>query len=140
MKSEREARDDAEIAAAAAHRPEEILVLGATGSADLAVRGDDLDGFEIVDRPAESAREIAEAAAERESRNADLGDEAEHRRQAMRLSCRINVSQAASSADCCDPCIRIDRDVAQLCHVEHDSVLGDRRAGDVVATALDAEQ
>ena len=128
------------IAAGAADRPEEIGVLVAAGGADLAVRGDDLDLLEVVDRPAEAARQIAEPAAEGEAGDADLGDEAEHRREPVLLRRPVDVLEQTPRPDVGELGVGIDGDCAHPRHVERQAALRDRGAGDVVAAALDAEQ
>ena len=140
VQAEREPGDDAEVAAAAAERPEQVGVLVAVGGADLAVRGDDLDLLEVVDRPAEAARQVAEAAAEGQAGDADLGDEAEHGRQPVLLRRPVDVLEQAPRPDVRELGVGIDRDVAHAGHVERQAALGDRGSGDVVAAALDAEQ
>src|SRR5690606_33708439 len=60
MESITEARDDAEVAAAAAHCPEQVGVVNAVRRAQHAVRGDDVGLLEIVDGPAEPARQVTE--------------------------------------------------------------------------------
>lgn len=112
VQAKREARDDAEVAAAAPDRPEEVVVLLAVGDADLAVRGDDLDLLEVIDRPAEPPREVTEAAAKRQSRDADLGDEAEHGCEPVLLRRPVDVLEQASRVDVRKLGVGIDRDVA----------------------------
>ena len=80
VQAEGELGDDAEPRAGAAQRPEQVGVLVAARPADLPVGGDDLDLEQVVDRPAEAAREVAEPAAERQAGDADLREEAERRR------------------------------------------------------------
>ena len=58
-----EAGDDAEIAATAAHGPEQVGVVGLVGDEDVAGGGDDLDGEQRVDGEAVLAHEVADAAA-----------------------------------------------------------------------------
>ena len=112
----------------------------AVGRAHLAVRGDDLDLLEIVDRPAEPTRQVAEAAAERQAGHADLGDEAEHGRQPVLLRRAVDVLEQTPGPDVREPGVGVDRDLAHAGHVERQAALGDRGAGDVVTAALDAEQ
>ena len=140
MQAEREPGDDAEVGAGAANRPEQVGVLVAVGDADLAVRGDDLDLLEVVDRPAEATRQVAETAAERQAGDADLGDEAEHGRQPVLLRRPVDVLEQTPRADVRELGLGIDGDVAHAGHVERQAALGDRGSGDVVAAALDAQQ
>ena len=80
---EPEAGHDAEVAAAAADRPEEVgLVVGVDARAP-AVGGHDLGGEQVVDRQAVLAHEIADAAAERDAADADRAGVAEADGEAM---------------------------------------------------------
>jgi hypothetical protein len=58
-----EGRRDAEVAAAAAQGPEQVLVVLGAGHHDLAVGGDDLDGQQVVDGEAVLAHQPAFTAA-----------------------------------------------------------------------------
>ena len=70
VEPELEARHDAEVAAAAADRPEQVgLVLG-VDAAQLAVGRDDLGREQVVDRQAVLAHEVADAAAGRDPADA----------------------------------------------------------------------
>ena len=93
-------RDDAEVGAGAADRPEQVGVLVAVRRARIAaVGGDDLDRHQVVDRPAEAAGEVAEAAAERQAGDADLGEEAEHGGEPVLLRRPVDVAQQAAGSD-----------------------------------------
>ena len=65
MQAEEERGDHAEIAAAAAHRPEEVRVLLDAGGDEVAVRQHDVHFEQVVDGEAALACEVAEPAAER---------------------------------------------------------------------------
>src|SRR5204863_9189807 len=67
MEGELERRDDAEVAAAAAQRPEQLGLLARRRRAHRAVGHDDARAQQVVDRHAVQARQPAEAAAEREA-------------------------------------------------------------------------
>ena len=69
MRPERELGHDAEVAAAAADRPEEVGVLVRARGDLRAVGEDHLRREQVVDRQAVTAREIAVAAAERQARH-----------------------------------------------------------------------
>jgi len=71
------ARHDAEIAAAAAQRPEQVGVVGRVGEDDVAGGGHDFGGEHRIDGQPVLAHEIADAAAERDAANADTGGIAE---------------------------------------------------------------
>ena len=112
----------------------------AVGGADLAVGGDDLDLLEVVDGPAEAAHQVAEAAAQGQAGDADLGDEPEHGREPVLLGRLVDVGEQAPGSDVREPGVGVDGDLAHAGHVEGQAALGDGGAGDVVAAALDAEQ
>ena len=56
VQAELEIRHHAEVAAAAAHAPEQLRILFGAGVPQLPVRGDHVDGLEVVDGHAELAR------------------------------------------------------------------------------------
>ena len=140
VQPEAEPGDHAEVAAAAPQRPEQVRVPVAAGRPDLAVGADDLGLDQVVDRPAEPAGQVAEAAAEGQAGHADLGDEAERGGQAVGLGGPVDVAQPAARPDLGQPGLGVDRDRAHAGQVDGQAAVGDGRPGDVVAAALDAEQ
>src|SRR5262249_57026623 len=64
MELELEGRDDAEVAAPSPKTPEQIGILLLARDDELAVGGDDVARAQIVDRQAELAHEVADAAAQ----------------------------------------------------------------------------
>ena len=74
----------AEVAAAAADRPEEVRVRRGVHAERLAVGGDDVGGEERIDRHAELADEIADPAAEGDPADPDGAGVAETDREAVR--------------------------------------------------------
>ena len=76
VRLELERGDDAEVAAGAAHGPEEVLVLGRARPAQLAVGGDDVDREQVVDREAVLAAQVADAAVQRQAGDARRRDDA----------------------------------------------------------------
>ena len=89
----------------------------AAGATHRAVRGDDLDLEQVVDGPAEAAGEVAEPAAERQPGDADLGDEAERRGEAVELGLTVDVAEQAARAapSRCAPRGRRRRRAAPTC-------------------------
>ena len=87
-----ERRDDAEVAAPAAQRPQQIGILVGARRDDAAVRTDIVGGYQTVARQAKAARKASEAAAEGEAADARLRDsahrgcEAECLRRAIELT------------------------------------------------------
>ena len=127
MQAEGEGRDDAEVGTGSANRPEQVGVLVAAGATDLAVGGDDLDLEQVVDRPAEPACQIAEPAAQREARHADVGDEAQRRGQPVQLGLAVHLAQRAAGLDRRRPRLGVDQDPAQPGHVDRQPRVGQRR-------------
>ena len=84
VEAELERGDDAEVAAAAAQRPEQLGVVVGVGADELAVGGDELDRGQAVGLQAVAAGEPAHAAAERVAGDADVGRGAVQRDQAVR--------------------------------------------------------
>jgi hypothetical protein len=74
--AERERGDDAEIAAAAAQRPEQVAVRGRAGRDERPVGEHDVGFEQVVDGQAETPGQVADAAAERKSANSSGGKEA----------------------------------------------------------------
>jgi hypothetical protein len=82
IEAELELGDDAEVATAAAHPPEQVGVLGRTRLHELAVGGDQVHREEPVYRQPVLSLEPADAAAEREARHPGVRDDSARRRQA----------------------------------------------------------
>ena len=127
--------DDAEVAAAAAQRPEQVGVLVGRRAHDLALGGDHVHRDHVVAGPAVAARQVAEAAADGEAGDAGGGDEAEHGRQPVHLRLAVQIAQRAAGLRAADALRRIDPDAAQQRQVDHQPAVAHREAGDVVAAA-----
>jgi hypothetical protein len=95
VQRELETGDDAEIAAAAADRPEQVRVPGAARCAPHAVGRDDLGADQVVDRQPVHAAEPAEAAAQGQAADAGGRVDAERNRQSEGLGLVVDVGAAA---------------------------------------------
>ena len=84
--------DNAKIAPAAPHAPEELLVLTAIDCQERAVRRDDIHGQEVIAAQAILAAEPALATPERQPRDARGGDHAPWRRQAKGRSLPVEIA------------------------------------------------
>ena len=84
---------DAEVAAAAAQCPEEIGMLVGAGAQHVAVGGNELERHDVVAREAVFPREPADAAAERQTANTRLRDDAERHRQAEDVRLAIELAE-----------------------------------------------
>ena len=92
MRLEEEARHHAEVAAAAANRPEQIGMLALAGGHDAAIGKDDVGFEQVVDRQPVLAREIAGSAAKRQAGDARRRDDAEGNGEAEGMSRVIDVA------------------------------------------------
>jgi hypothetical protein len=104
-----ERRHHAEVAAPAAHRPEEVRVLvGASGS-QLTVRGHDVDGEHVVAAQAVCSAKPANSTAKREPGNPSGGDNPACGRQAegLRLSVKLAPGQSSLSPNDSTPLDRL---------------------------------
>ena len=100
VQGELERGDDAEVPAAAAQRPEQVLVLVLARDEDAAVGGDHLGAHEVVARQAAAAREVADAPAQRQTAHAGGRDDAPGRGEAEGVGGVVEVAPrgAASGA------------------------------------------
>ena len=96
VQAELERSHDAEIAAAAAHRPVQVLVLFGARVTELAVRVHDVDRLDVVEREAEAPRQPAEAGAECQSPDASVRYRARRRDEAERHRLVIQFAEQAA--------------------------------------------
>ena len=97
MQSEPERGDDAEVAAAAAQRPEQIGVLVGGRPDDAALGGDHVGGKQVVDGEPVLAHEEADAAAEGEPGDAGVADDAAGGGQAVGLRLVVDVAPQSTT-------------------------------------------
>ena len=139
MESELEAGDHAEVAAAAPERPEEVGVLGRTGAHHLTGRGHDLGGLEIVHGHAVLAAEPAEAPAERQSGDAGGGVDTDRRGEPVGLGGGVEVRERGTALDGGAAPGGVHARGRHLREVDHEPVVAQGVAGDVVAATADGE-
>ena len=135
MQRELERGHHAEVAAAAADRPEQLRFLGRRGDALAAVCGDDVGGDQVVDGHAVLARQPAEAATQAQARHAGRRVDAERRRQAEGLRFAVEVAEQRARRDARSALLRVDMHAALRGLVDHQRAVGHRVAGDVMAAA-----
>jgi hypothetical protein len=82
---------------AAPHAPEQVIVLGGTGSQDVPGRGDHLDGDEVVAGEATLASQAAHPAAEREPAHTGMSDDARRGGQSEGLRLPVEITQECST-------------------------------------------
>ena len=125
MQPELEAGRDPEVSAAAADRPEQVRVGLCVHAQQLAVRGHDLGGQQVIDRQAVLADEVSDPAAQRKPPDPDRAGVAEPGRQAV--SCRRRCIRRRSSPSRPRGAAARHRSAAPACprEVEHDPAVGD---------------
>ena len=140
MQAEFKPGDDAEVAAAAAHRPEQVGVLFRARVAELAVRGHDVHGLHVVEREAEASRDAPEAAAEREAADPGVRHGAGRRHEAVRHRFVIGIAKQAAAFDVSPACGRIDPHAAEPRQVNLYAAVAGGLARKAVAAALHGDE
>jgi hypothetical protein len=135
-----EAGDDAEVAAAAAQRPEEVGVLVRRRAQPRTRCGDDLGRDQIVDGQPVRPRQPAEAAAEGQAGDAGSGVDSRRHRQAIGGGRRIEIGERSARLNVDPAHLRRDADAVHAREVDHQAAVGHGAAGDVVAAALDRHE
>ncbi len=126
---------DAEVAATAAQRPEQVGVLVGGHGAHLAVDGDHLHAAQAVDRQPVQAGEVADAAAERQPGDAHAAGVAERDRQPMGDERGRDLARGEAGAGRDDARVRIDVQAAQRAKIDDQHAIAGRQAGQAVAAA-----
>jgi hypothetical protein len=139
MKPVLQARDDAEVAAAAPQRPEQLGLGPCVHAAQPPVGGDDLRRQHAVDRQPVLADEEADAARERDAADPDRARVAEAgrepvppRRDRVRAGGETRARPGRAPGG-----IELER--SQGREVDHDAAVGDTVAGGAVTAAADRE-
>ena len=106
VRLEGELRHDAEVAAAAADRPEEVRVLVGAGRDLRAVGEHELRREQVVDRQPVAAGEVAVPAAERQAGDTGRGDDPAGHREPVLVRGGIDLLPQAAAADADGSCRR----------------------------------
>src|SRR6202043_458635 len=139
MQPELELGDDSEVAATAAQAPEQVGMRIGGRAHDVAVRGDDGAGHDVVAGETILAREPAHTAAQRQPADAGMRDIASRRGKAEGLRGAVQRAEYRAALDPGAPRDRIDGNAAHRGEVDHEPAVRDSEAGDVVAAATDAD-
>ena len=123
VQPEEERGDDAEVAAAAAQRPEEIGVLRLAGGDEAAVGEHDVGLEQIVDGQPELAREVAQPAAEGDAADAGGGDDAARRGQPEGVGGVVQIAQRRAALDAGGAGLGIDADPVHRREVDDQPVV-----------------
>ena len=140
VQPEQERGDDSEVAAAAADRPVEVRILVGGRPHALAAREHDIRLEQVVDRKAVLARQVAEAAPEREAPDAGRRDDPARRGKAVLVGGPVDLAPGAAAADPDRPGLRVDLDPLHRGEVDHDAVVARPEAGPVVPAAAYGDQ
>ena len=139
MQPQVEPRRDAEVAAAAADRPEEVGLVLRVDLPHAAVRRDELGADEAVDREAVPANEVAHAAAERQPTDAHRACVAEGHGEPVCAGGVHDLPRREPGLRAGDPVARVELEPPHAREVEHDPTLADAVPGAGVAAAADGE-
>ena len=140
MRAELERRDDAEVAAAAAQRPEQVGVLRLVCRDDAAVGQHDVGRQQVVDRQPVLAGEVADAAAERQAADAGRRDEPARHGQPEGMRGVIDVAPHAAAVDAHGAFGRIDADAFHRRQVDDQAIVAGTEPAAVVAAAANGGQ
>src|SRR5205823_5660381 len=134
-----ELRDDPEVAATAANAPEEVGVLVLARLDELAVRGNQVDGEQLVDGQAVLAHHPADAAAERQAGQAGVRDDPGWNGKAELLRLAVELPEQDAGLSPRGSRFRIDSDPLHRPKVDDQRVVGDRQPWEAVAAAADGD-
>ena len=124
LKPELERRRDPEVPAGAAHAPEQVRLLGLARAHEPAVGRDELDRGEVVDREAELSLQPADAAAERQPRDAGVADDADRADEPVRLGRDVELAEERAPVRPRGAGSRVHLDPAHRGHVHDDAPVG----------------
>jgi len=93
MEAELQGRDDPEVWAGPAHRPEQVRMVSLARSNVHAISGHELDGRQVVDRQAEASLEPADAPAECQAGDAGVPDGPDGAHETMGLGRAVEFAQ-----------------------------------------------
>ena len=132
MEAEPEARDDAEVAAATAERPEQIRVGVLVREQNVAAGRHDLRAEEVVEREAVAGDQVPDAAAEGQPADAGRSERPARGYEPVALTHGVEVDPGRAPTRLGDALHRVDAHVAEQAQVDHHSALADRVARDAV--------
>ena len=135
VQAEPERGDDAEVAAAAAQRPEQVGVLDRGRPDDAALSGDHLGGEQVVDGEPVLAHQPADATAEGEPGDAGVAHDAAGGGQPAGLGLVVDVAPQGTTLHPGRAAGGVDPHGPHRRQVDHDPVVAHRGAGHVMAPA-----
>ena len=132
--------DHAEVPASAAKSPEEILVLRGIGREHFAVGSDQLARQQIVDRHAVFAKQPTDTAAQRETRNTGLRDDAGGDRKTEDVRFAVEIAKRRAALNANRTICRIHVDGTHAGKVYDDTVIAKCAAAHIVTAAANRRQ
>jgi hypothetical protein len=140
MAVERERRDDAEVPAAAANRPEQVALAFGVGLNDRAVGENDRRRDEIVDRQSTAARQMTDASAEREAPDTGGRDDSCRHRKPVLVRRPVDVAERGTALHAHHSRARVDAHDIHGGEIDHEPAIDAREAGAVVPAAPDRDR
>ena len=101
---------------------------------------DHIGGDELVDRQPMPSMKPADAAAERQARDAGVGHDPTRRRQPERLGLVVELAPEHAGLDPGCARLRVDPDPLHRAQVDDDAAVADRQAGQTVPSAPDGDR
>lgn len=140
VQPEIQSRDDAEVAAAATDRPEQIFVLARPEFQHLAIGSHELRADDVVARCPEEAAPGGIAAGERQTSHADRPAAAHRRDEPERERRGEQLANRRSAANGGDSAVRIDADGVERAEINLQRAIGDAESGVAVTAAADGDR
>src|SRR5580704_10164325 len=139
MELELERGHDAEVPAAAAHRPEQIAILDGVRMKDARISNDDFHPRDVVASEAQLWRERALAAAERISGDADRWARAERYRHRESIRHLIEFARQHPRLKPHRGASRIDRDALHQRQIDHEAAVAGPVTREAMASAANGD-
>ena len=140
MQTEKEGRDDAEVAAAASDCPEQVGMLVGAGPDRLAVREHDLGVEEVIDGETAPTGEVAQTTTQRKPAHTGRRDDAAWRRKTVFAGGGVDLTPRAPTSDPHRSLLRIDLDVFEWRKVDDDTPVAGAKPATVVAATSNGQQ
>ena len=135
-----ERRDDAEVAAAATHAPEQVGVFLLARLEQPSISGDHIHGDDVVARQAVLADQPAHAAANGQSGDTGGGDHAHCGREAKGLCFAVEFPDRETRFGAHGPRCGINADTLHGRQIDDQAAVTECAAADVVTAAADGDQ
>jgi hypothetical protein len=135
MQAELQLAGDAEIAAPATKRPEQLVVRVRAGMDHRAIGGHDLGAEQVVAGQAVLRGQVADSAAEGETGHTRRAHHATRRDEAEGLGRGVEVEPGRAALRPGDPCLAVHFDAAHQREVDHEPAVEHAVTGRIVATA-----